>query len=277
MKVLVTGHLGYIGNKAYHRLLGLGHEVVGIDVKDGKDVRTHLPDETFDYVLHFAASPSVQFSVDNPSETLNNNVYSTSVLLEWAKNHGVKRLVFSSSAATLGTGNGIPTSPYGLQKLLSEKECALYSRLYGLDTVCLRYFNVFSSDQPFGGAYSTAICAWKHMLEAGKPLRLDGSGDQTRDFIHVDDIVNANLHFMLHDEDLSGSVIEIGTGSSISLLQIKEIIDSIYPNTSWEFADTRVGDIKHSVANTEKSWNLKWLPKVNPMEAIKELFENIDV
>ena len=151
MKVLVTGHKGYIGSRLYKDLKRLGHDVSGIDLKDGVDILYCLPDESFDYVFHLAAMPKVSFCMTNPAYTMRQNVFVTSTLLEWAKDHDVKRVIFSSSAAVYGNVDGFPSSPYGLHKLMSEMECRLFSKLYGLDTVCLRYFNVYSEDQPFGG------------------------------------------------------------------------------------------------------------------------------
>ena len=103
MKILVTGHKGYIGSKLFDSLQDSQHQVFGIDLKDGRDILHHLPDEDFDYVFHLAAFPRVQQSVEEPSDTFRNNAYSTSVLLEWAKNHNVKRVIFSSSSAVAGS------------------------------------------------------------------------------------------------------------------------------------------------------------------------------
>ena len=154
MKILITGSEGYIGKKLYKKLSNGGSVVHGIDIKNYKNVIYDLPDLNYDYVFHLAAFPSVQQSVKHPSDTFKNNAYATSVLLEWAKNHNVKRVIFSSSAAAADVA-----SPYGLHKRISEQECRLYSQLYGLDTVCLRYHNVYSEDQAYGGSYSTAISA----------------------------------------------------------------------------------------------------------------------
>ena len=115
--ILVTGHKGYIGKKVYDRLLELGHEVVGIDLKNGEDVLECLPDGQYDFVFHLSALPRVGYSIENPSYTLKQNVLVTSKLLEWSKDHGVRRFIFSSSSAVNGDGNG-PNSPYGLHKLM---------------------------------------------------------------------------------------------------------------------------------------------------------------
>ena len=110
-KILVTGHKGYIGSKIYSKLVNMGHDVLGLDLKDGNDISFCLPDEDYDYVFHLAALPSVQQSVEQPSYTMRHNTLATSILLEWCKNKNVKRIVFSSSAAAKEV-----SSPYGLHK-----------------------------------------------------------------------------------------------------------------------------------------------------------------
>jgi len=164
MKVLITGHKGYIGSKLHKKCLELGWEVIGVDLKEGnRDINyiSHYKDCVDfkpDIIFHMAAMPAVQYSVEHPAETLYHNVLGTSNVLQFAKNNGVKRVVFSSSSAIYGN-SGFPVSPYGLHKLQSEMECRLYSEFYGLDTVCLRYFNVYSQDQIPTSSYPTVV-AW---------------------------------------------------------------------------------------------------------------------
>lgn len=273
MKILITGHKGYIGSKIFQKLNDGINIVVGIDLKDGRDIIHHLPDESFDYVFHLAAFPRVQQSVEEPSDTFRNNAYATSVLLEWAKNHNVKRVIFSSSSAVHGNGNG-PMSPYGLQKLISEQECRLYSQLYGLDTVCLRYYNVYSEDQQYGGSYSTAICAWMQMIRDGKPLRIDGDGEQTRDFIHVEDIVSANIFCMNYEDRFDGECYEIGSGEVCSLNFIKNIIDT-YHKVKWDRQPERTGDVKHTSADISKFTSLGWEPTKTLVEGLTTCFKGV--
>ena len=268
--ILVTGHRGYIGNHVCKELAHLGYKVRGIDLKDGEDILHCLPDEDYDYVFHLAALPRVEYSVENPSYTLKQNVLVTSTLLEWAKDHNVKRVIFSSSSAAIGDGTG-PKSPYGLHKLMSELECRLYSELYGLDTVCLRYFNAYSEDQPFGGAYSTAICAWMEMIRRNKPLRLDGDGDQTRDLIHVEDIVSANVFCMKHNKPFAGKALNVGSGDSVSMNYIKEYInDSV--DVEWSYAPKRKGDVRHTLADISELQKIGWNPKVSIEEGLFRCF-----
>jgi UDP-glucose 4-epimerase len=269
MKILVTGHRGFIGKKIYDSLKNMSHDVVGVDLKDGKDLFYCLPDQEFDYVFHLAALPSVQFSVDNPHYSMRNNVLGTSKVLEWSKDHKVKRVIFSSSAAV---NEGQPKSPYGLQKYISELECQLYSEIYDMDTVCLRYFNVYSEDQEFGGAYSTAIAAWIEMIKRGRPLRIDGDGEQTRDFIHVDDIVSANLFCMGFQDKFGGQHLNVATGNSVSLNYIKSYINSKY-DVEWIRGPERKGDIRHSQANVKEILSLGWSPKISIIEGLNRCFK----
>ena len=273
-KILVTGHRGYIGSALYEELLKLGHQVTGIDQKEAKDVLYDLPDEKHDFVFHLAAYPSVQQSVSEPSKTFRNNAYGTSVLLEWAKNHGVRRVIFSSSSAVKGSGAG-PSSPYGLHKKISEQECALYSALYGLDTVCLRYYNVYSREQRYGGAYSTAICAWMEMIRKGRTLRIDGDGEQTRDFVHRSDVVSANIFCMNHRENFSGRTLDIGSGESFSLNRIREIIEKEH-DVKWSQAPERIGDIKHSKSDISQMLAMGWKPRITTEEGIIGCFRGLE-
>ena len=270
-KCLVTGHKGYIGSHLFFELQKQGHLVHGIDLKDGNDVLHCLPDEDYDYVFHMAAMPKVGFSVEKPSYTLKHNVLATSKVLEWSKEHKVKRVIFSSSAAVNGNNDGIPTSPYGLHKLMSEMECRLYSNLYGLDTVCLRYYNVYSENQKYGGSYSTAICAWMEMIRQDKSPRIDGDGEQTRDMVHVRDVVAANVFCMDYDKPFNGDFYDIGSGKSVSLNEIKNFIDK-FNDVKWDHAPARLGDIKHTKADVSKIASIGWQPTMSIEEGLKRCF-----
>jgi UDP-glucose 4-epimerase len=266
MKILVTGHKGYIGSKLFNKLDDGINIIHGIDLKDGRDVLHHLSNTSYDYVFHLAAFPSVQQSVEEPSGTFRNNAYATSVLLEWAKNHNVKRVIFSSSAAAASV-----TSPYGLHKRISEQECRLYSQLYGLDTVCLRYYNVYSEDQNYGGSYSTAISAWMQMIREGRELRIDGDGEQTRDFVHVDDVVSANIFCMNQDKPFAGAIHDVASGVSFSLNSVREIINRNH-DVAWVENPERKGDIKHSHSDISGLLSLGWKPSVAIEDGLQRCF-----
>jgi len=267
-KILVTGHKGFIGSRLFEALPK--DQRIGIDLKAGEDLLDQLPDVQVDIVFHFAALPSVGYSVENPSYTLKHNVLGTSRVLEWAKDHGARRVVFSSSAATYGNGNG-PNSPYGLHKLMSEMECKLYSDLYGLDTICLRYFNIYSEDQEYGGSYSTVISAWMELIKQNKPLRIDGDGEQTRDYVHVDDIVSANLFCANYEGRFDGSCFDVGTGEAVSLNSIKESVEKRY-KVKWQKSPEREGDVKHALANVVPLRDLGWAADIKIAEGLKKCF-----
>lgn len=271
MKILITGHKGYIGSHLYLKLKKSHHDVRGIDLKEGEDIIDCLPEENFDYVFHFAAIPRVGYSVEKPSYTMKQNVYITSILLEWSKKQNVKRFIFSSSSAVMGDGDGVPKSPYGLHKLISEMECRLYSNLYNLDTVCLRYFNAYSEDQKYGGSYSTAICAWMEMIKNNKPLRIDGDGEQTRDLVHVDDIISANIFCMEHDQNFNGEYLNVGTGKSVSMNYIKDFINK-HHDVKWKQSPERRGDVRHTLANIDRLKKLGWKPKITIDEGLNRCF-----
>ena len=263
MRILVTGHRGYIGKHLFNKLKSLSYDVYGIDLKDGLDVLFNLPDKDFDIVFHLAALPSVSFSVDNPSYSYRHNSYATSVLLEWAKNHGVSRFIFSSSAAVYGDGSD-PVSPYGLQKLLSEKECKL----------SLRYFNVYSQDQQYGGPYSTVISAWMEMVRQCRPLCINGTGEQIRDFVHVDDIVAANMFCMNYKEELNGDAYDVGTGENFSLNQVRDIILSTI-KADFATKPARAGDIGESKISNNNLMSIGWSPQVDFKKQIIKYFTEL--
>tara|TARA_Y100001937_G_scaffold125827_1_gene193520 strand:- start:15402 stop:16247 length:846 start_codon:yes stop_codon:yes gene_type:complete len=275
---LVTGHKGYIGSKLFAKLVELGHNVYGVDIASDNideklDIRHHLFHNNKpwlkckpDYIFHLAAKPSVSWSVENPSESLSHNVLGSSRVLEFAKAVNAKRVIFASSAAIYGA-----SSPYGIHKLMTEKECKLYADLYDIDTVCLRYFNVYSKDQKYGGPYSTVISAWMEMIRQNKPLRIDGDGSQTRDFIHVNDIVNANIFCMNYKNNFNGAACDIGTGVSTSLSDIRNIINNTL-SVDWDEQPSRIGDIQNSKADVKYISKLGWSPQINIESGLKQCF-----
>ena len=269
MKILVTGHKGYIGSHLFEQLTE--HDVVGIDLKDGNDILHCLPNENFDCVFHLAALPRVEYSVENPFYTMKQNVLVTSKLLEWSKNHGVKTFIFSSSSAIYGEGEG-PKSPYGLHKLISEMECKLYQDLFDIKCVCLRYFNVYSEDQEYGGSYSTVVSAWMQMIKEGQPLRIDGDGEQSRDFIHVDDVVSANIWCMNNIEEIENLWYDVGYGETCTLNDIKNIVDR-HNSTEWVTGPPRAGDVKHTEIGRQRLQTTGWTPQVDLTTGLTKCFK----
>ena len=154
-RCLVTGYKGYIGSSLYKTLKEQGHEVMGIDLIDGDNIleklkpyadgtcHRHWANFKPEYIFHLAAIPRVAYSIENPIEVIENNVLSSLYVLEFARVVGAKRVIYSSSSSVVGNGLG-PENPYGASKYMPESMCGVWSRLYGIDAVCLRYFNVYS-------------------------------------------------------------------------------------------------------------------------------------
>ena len=277
MKVLITGHKGYIGSKIYKKCLDIGYDVIGIDIKDGKDIldidlydsyKNFLPD----FIFHLAANPKVQYSVENPFITSKNNVLGTSKILEFAKKYNVKRVIFSSSSSVYGN-IGMPISPYALHKLQSELECKLYSDIYGVDTVCLRYFNVYSEDQQTSGAYSTVISSWMDAIRRNNKLIINGDGRHTRDYIHVDDIVSCNIFALNYNKNFNGTHFDVGTGVNYSLNYIKEFLLK-NKNVNFIHGPERKSDPLNSLAKINDLKNIGWSANINFETGLKRCFLN---
>lgn len=276
MKVLVTGHKGYIGSKIYAKCLSLGWDVKGIDLKEKRDVVEILEHKDLvrfkpDMIFHLAANPRVQYSVENPVDTSYHNVLGTAAILQYAKICGTKRVVFSSSSAIYGNGNG-PVNPYGLHKLQSELECQLYSRMFGVDTVCLRYFNVYSEDQKVSDVYPTVISAWMEKLRKGLELTVYGDGRHKRDYIHVDDIVDCNLFAARYYGNFWGAHYDVGTGINYDLKYIKQHILNTLPDTVFNHLSERPTDALSTLADTKPLNNIGWSAKINFLQGIQKCF-----
>ena len=287
-RCLVTGHRGYIGSKLYAKLQDLGHEVQGVDLFEGHNIlrdfkeysdgsdRFHPHYYNFkpEYVFHLACIPRVAYSVEEPVKTMENNVLATTLILNFAHKVGAKRVIYSGSSSVVGNGSG-PTNPYGLQKLISEMECKLYSDLYGLDTVSLRYFNVYSSCQKADGPYATAIANWMKYIREGKNPFITGDGEQSRDMAHLEDVVSANIFAMDYDGNFNGRNFDIGTGDNISLNDIKNIALEYFPNVEFDYIEDRKGDVLHTKGVIEPLNKLGWYPKININEGVNNCFKEL--
>ena len=288
-RCLVTGHRGYIGTVLYEKLQELGHEVQGIDLFEGHDINKDLKEYnepmrgTFhpyysnfkpEYIFHLACIPRVAYSIENPVHTMRNNVLCTSNILNFARHVGAKRVVYSGSSSVIGNGNG-PTSPYGLQKLISEMECKLYSQLYGVDTVSLRYFNVYSPDQKANGPYATAVSNFMKHIREGKNPFITGDGGQRRDMANVKDVVSANIFAMEHKEKFNGQHFDVGTGSNISLNEVRNIVLDYFPDVEFDYVEERKGDVLYTMANMMNLAKLGWRPEINIFDGINECFRKL--
>jgi len=284
-RCLVTGHLGYIGSRVYERLQELGHEVLGIDYKEDRrqDVSLLLKEDMDgkfhprylgfrpEYIFHLACIPRVEYSIEEPVATMINNVIQTSHLLNFARKVGAIRVIYSGSSSVAGNGAG-PESPYGLQKLVSEMECELYAKLYGVDTVTLRYFNVYSRCQKADDAYATAIANWMHFIREGRVPFITGDGEQRRDMAHLTDVVTANIFAMEYEGHFGGRYYDVGTGDNISLNEVKEIVLEYHPGLEFESRPPRPGDVEVTRANITPLQELGWNPNVPIKIGIEECF-----
>ena len=289
-RCLITGHKGYIGSRLYKKLLDLGHEVEGVDL-DGdvsRDVCTTLREDADgnfhphfvkfepEYIFHLACWPRVAYCMEEPVATMENNAMAGSVILNFAKkNPSVKRVIYSSSSSIMGNGGG-PTNPYALQKYVTELECGIYASLFGLDTVSLRYFNVYSEDQEASGPYATAVANWMEYIRENKTPFITGDGEQRRDMIHVDDVVSANVFAMNHEVRFDGAVYDIGTGDNISLNEIKEIVQA-YHDVEFNYTSSRAGDVLETRANTQKLKDIGWEHSISIKEGIDSCFKNTQI
>ncbi len=305
VKLLVTGAAGFIGSNMVKYLLNeTSSEVIGVDNFDNginnkifieklerKNSRFSFLNQNFvesdlkdiDVVFHFAATPRVTYSIEQPFITNQNNVTNTLLLLDNCVKSKVKRFVFSSSSSVYGDVENFPTtedeatspkSPYALQKLVIEEYCKLYSELYNLDTVSLRYFNVYGPNQHADNAYATVICAWIKGYIKDKPIRLDGTGEQSRDFSYVDDVCQANYVAGINEKNFNGEIFNVAQNDNTNLNQIMEMIKNLSNNNPEIIKkDFRIGDVFKTHASIDKIQSLGFTPKY-PIEKGLELTYN---
>jgi nucleoside-diphosphate-sugar epimerase len=301
MKALVTGGAGFIGSHLVEGLLAGGWEVVVLDnlatgfaenVPTGATLVTGDAGDTgfldqalpvSDAVFHLAAVSSVQDSLDRPIAVHDINLTTTLILLEAAARHGVRRFVFSSSAAVYGDTGGEPAredmkpnplSHYAVQKLASEHYCAVYQRLYGLETVCLRYFNVFGPRQRADSPYSGVISRFAAAARRGEAPTIFGDGGQTRDFCHVYNVARANISAATRPvESVAGKVFNVGSASSISVRDLAETVGRMVPGSvAPVFGPARSGEIRHSQADISQAKQLLgYEPSVDFSTGLREL------
>ena len=292
-KVVVTGGAGFIGSHIVDALVEKDFDVHIIDNLSGgtkefvnpkatlheKDIR-NLDDikpviSGATYVFHLAALPRVQYSIENPVETHNVNITGTMNVLIAAQEAKVKKLVYSASSSAYGDPEKLPTSedampnpksPYGLHKYVGEVYAKVWNAVYGLPTVSLRYFNVYGPRFNPDGAYALVIGKFLKMRNEGKPMTITGTGDQTRDFTNVKDVVRANILAALSETVNSGEVINIGAGRNFSINQIAELIGGPV-----EHIPARL-EPQNTLADNRKAKELLgWIPEVSLEEGISEL------
>jgi len=282
---LVTGGAGFIGSHLTEELARRGHRVRVVDslITGKRRNLAHIPSVEFvegdladldvakravdgmQYVLHQAAIPSVPRSVKDPITSNTANVTASLNVLVAARDAGVKRVVYAGSSSaygdtpTLPKHEGMPTnplSPYALQKLVVEQYAQLFTRLYGLETVTIRYFNVFGPRQDPGSPYSGVISLFSTALLERREPTIYGDGEQTRDFTYVANVVDGVLR-ACEATDASGEVINVATGGRISLNELLRVMNGIIgTNITAKYAESRAGDVRDSQADIAKAKRL---------------------
>ena len=305
MKALVTGGAGFIGSHIVDRLLADGHQAVVLD-DFSTGHRSNLPEDEslqiiegdisdvdtvnscmqgVDWVFHKAAVASVPKTVNDPLGSSKVNYQGTLILLEAARINNVKRFVFASSAALYGDEPTLPKvetmcpmtlSPYAVDKLASENACGMYTKLYGLETVCLRYFNVFGPKQDPSSPYSGVISIFTDKLKKNEVPTIFGDGEQTRDFVFVSDVVEANMKAIKAEHGV-GEYYNIATGNKITLNDLLKNLSDIYNiEFNVDYGEVRKGDIKESYAVIDKAVSkLKWSPSVDLDSGLKMLCDSL--
>jgi nucleoside-diphosphate-sugar epimerase len=292
-KAIVTGGAGFIGSHIVDALVSRGYDVHVVDnLFSGKKefvnskATFHLLDvrnleslrpvfEGAKYVFHEAALPRVQFSIKHPIETNDANVGGTMNALIAAADAGVEKFIYAASSSAYGDQDTLPLredmaanpkSPYGLQKYVGERYCQVWSQVYGLKTVSLRYFNVYGPRQSAEGAYALVISKFLKLRKDGLPMTVTGDGEQTRDFTNVRDVVEANLLAAESDRVGVGEVLNIGAGRNFSVNRVASLIGGPVV-----FIPTRI-EPRHTLAdNTKAKSMLGWNPKVSLEDGISEL------
>lgn len=308
MKFLVTGGAGFIGSNIASELLEKGYSVRILDnFSSGKrenlkgmendieliegDIRSyHIVQDSLkdiDIVLHQAALPSVPRSIKDPITTNDVNINGTLNILEAAVNLKVKRVVYASSSSVYGDNPVLPKvetmipnplSPYAVSKLTGEKYCNVFSRIYGLETVCLRYFNVFGPRQDPASQYSAVIPKFIKAINQNKQPVIYGDGEQSRDFTYISNVVQANILAATADCE-SGISVNCAVSGQITLNElIREMNKLMDKDIKPVYEGPRAGDIKHSYADinlAEKTLGYK--PVVSFQEGLKKTIESYSV
>jgi nucleoside-diphosphate-sugar epimerase len=274
---IVTGGAGFIGSNLVDELINMGMEVYvfdnlstgnrnnlnpnakffDADLTDRATVLNYMASfDHIDYIFHLAALARVQPSIENPLPVHDHNVNATLNILEGTrKYHPNARFVFSSSSSIFGDTEELPTaedvqknpmSPYALHKLIGEQYCQLYTKIYGLHTTCLRYFNVYGNRMAEEGAYKLVIAVFKNQYENGEPLNITNTGEQRRDFTHVDDVVQANITSATKPEAKAGEVYNIGHGDNFSVNEVAEMFGGqcVYKESRLEPFETLADNTK---------------------------------
>ena len=290
MNCLVTGGAGFIGSNLVDKLIELGHSVICIDNESAEcheqfywnpkannykyDICDYKKIEHLfngiDYVFHIASDARIQPAILNPRKSIESNAVGTANVLELSRLAKVKKFIYSSTSSAYGkkailpnieTQASDPLTPYSAAKVFGENLARVYYNLYGLETISLRYFNVYGDRQPLKGQYAPVIGLFLKQYHEGKPLTVVGDGSQLRDFTHISDVVEANI---LASEVTYGfgEVYNIGYGSNYSIIDIANMISN-----DVKFIPPRIGEVQETLASNEKFKGLTgWTPKVSLIE-----------
>ena len=295
MSILVTGGAGFIGSNLVDKLIKKKYKVIVVDNlstgfekninKKAEFVHIDLAKNLNQLikllkhckiVFHLAALPRIQPSFDDPIVHNNSNVNATLNLLVAMKENKCEKIVYSSSSSCYGNPTEIPTSencnlnflnPYALQKFVSEKYVMMLSQKYGFSAISLRYFNVygkksFNKKNPFN-AYSSVIGIFNYHKKNNLKIKVTGNGLQKRDFVHVEDVVEANIKAM--NTNIENNFFNVGTGKAIEIIKVAKLFTDNY-----EFIPARLGEADVTCANIDKiKSQLDWKPKIKLLEAIK--------
>ncbi len=298
-KALVTGGAGFIGSNLVDKLISKGVEVFIIDdLSTGKeeninpkakflkmsllDIKENtLVGKDIDVVFHLAALARVQPSIDDPIPFNDVNVNGTLNLLVACNKAKIKRVVYSASSSCYGETTIFPTpensptnplSPYGLQKYIGEQYCKMFSEVYGLDTVSLRYFNVYGERQSLDGAYKLVMGIFAQQKIEGKPLTITNDGEQKRDFTYVGDVVEANILAATHNSPLNGEVFNVGNGDNYSVNELAKMFGG-----EKEYIGERL-EPRQTLADNSKIKNvLGWIPKGDLVSWVKIYKEDLGI
>lgn len=307
-RILVTGGAGFIGSHLVDRLMKKGYEIVVLDnffsgnienikhhsesemfhlvkgdVRSSDDVKEAMSD--VEAIFHLAAIVSVPISIENPLLVNDVNVRGTLNLLDAGLKSDVKRFIYTSSCAVYGEVDRLPIdelcptnpiSPYAVSKLAAEYYCKVFFENYGLDTLCLRYFNVYGPRQ-VGNSYGGVITKFINRLKHTKPPIIYGDGEQTRDFVYINDVVEADI-LALNCRHCSGEAINVGTAKPTTINELANLLIEIFGQAPVKpvYATAREGDIQNSHADIRKAERkLGYKPKITLTEGIKMLLKSM--
>lgn len=295
MRSLVTGAAGFIGSHLVDRLLSMGHSVIAIDNESAEsnenfywnelaeNYKYNICDyeltrklyENIDYVFHLAAEARIQPSIKNPLLSFKTNTIGTATVLQCSREANVKRVIYSSTSSAYGK-NPVPNietqpddclTPYSVSKVAGEKACKMYYELFGLETVILRYFNVYGDRQPLAGEYAPVIGLFERQVKSDQPMTIVGNGEQRRSFTYIDDAIEANISAAYADipQEFMGTVFNIGYEKNYSINEIAELFGGDKINIP-----PRLGESKETLPNISKARNiLGWKPKYSLEEYLK--------